>query len=240
MKRNIDYRDLYYSIYSDVLDEDYKELIPYKPILDGIKENIYLYDHVRNNPHYDRQKSSNNYMKEVLNICKRTPIEEISKIDRSVFEFIDFRNAPYDLKSLKQLNSILNPNYMASKNYKEYYNNFLISFDHEFRCLVYNSENRDKTINLYNFRDLVTYVFDNENMCNYYFYYQKIMILFFSYFYANNYSIDKVIEIMNKITSDFAYYNDLISMNTEKLNNNMYKYIESIIKDLDSNKKLIK
>ena len=95
-------------------------------------------------------------------------------------------------------------------------------------------------MNLYNYRDLVRYVFDNEDMCSLYFYYQKVLILLLSYFYANNYPIEKVKKIMNKINNDFSYYNDLISMNTDELDFNMYKYIEIIIKELDNNKKLIK
>lgn len=239
MKR-IDYSDLYYSIYNDSIDEDYKELIPYKPVFEGIKDHIYLYSHLSNNPKYDKWKSSDKYMKEIINICKRAPIEEISKVDIYVFEYIDFWKAPYVLTSLKQLNCFLNPNYMAIHNYEEYYKNFIRAFDGDFRSLVYSSNNRDRIMNLYNYRDLVRYVFDNEDMCSLYFYYQKVLILLLSYFYANNYPIEKVKEIMNKINNDFSYYNDLISMNTDELDFNMYKYIEIIIKELDNNKKLIK
>ena len=241
MKNNsIDFRDLYYSIYySDVLDEDYKELMPYKPIFDGIKDNMYLYDHLKTDYRYDQYKESDRYMRELIKICKRTPIEEIKKIDDSVFEPIIFTNAPYDLLSLKQLSTILNPSYMATHYYKLYLKCLYSFFDYDYRSIVYNSNNRDRTIKLYNYQDLLLYTYDNNKVSDI-FYHEKLYSFFFGYFYANNYPIEKVEEIMDKIINNIDYYNDLIDMNVNDINNKVYKYIESIIKDIDSSKKLIK
>lgn len=237
---SIDFRDLYYSIYSDVLDEDYKELMPYKPIFDGIKDNMYLYDHLRTDYRYDQYKESDRYMRELLKICKRTPIEEIKKIDDNVFEPIIFTNAPYDLLSLKQLTTILNPNYMATHYYKLYLKYLFPFFDYDFRSIVYHDENRERTINLYNYRDLILYTFDYSPVTDFFIYHQRLYTMFFGYFYANNYPIEKVEEIMDKVSNNLDYYDDLINMNVNDINNKVYKYIESIIKDLDCNKKLIK
>lgn len=241
MKNNsIDYRDLYYSIYNDSLGEDYKELVPYEPILNGVKDNIYLYDHLRNDYSYDLFKESDRYMRELIKICKRTPIEEIKKIDESVFEPIIFTNAPYDLISLKQLNTILNPYHMATHYYQLYLKYLYAFFDSDYRAIIYNPNNRDKTIKLYNYQDLILYTYDCSQIGNIFYHHQKIFTMFFGYFYANNYPILKVEEIMDKIINNFDYYYDLINMNIKNINNNVYNYIETIINNLDSSKKLIK
>ena len=237
---SIDFRDLYYSIYSDVLDEDYKELVPYEPIFNGIKDNIYLYDHLRTDYRYDQYKESDRYMRELLKICKRTPIEEIKKIDASVFEPIIFTDAPYDLMSLKQLSTILNPSYMATHYYQLYLRYLYPCFDYDYRAIVYNPINRDRTIKLYNYQDLILYTYDYDKTSEIFYRHQKIYAMFFGYFYANNYPIEKVEKIMDRVIDNFDYYNDLINMNIKDINNKVYKYIESIIKELDSNKKLIK
>ena len=71
--------------------------------------------------------------------------------------------------------------------------------------------------------------------------YNDVLKFFFSYFYINSYDVNKIREILEKINKDFDYYYDLVNMNINRdVNLDVYYFIENLLNEKDSNKKLIK
>ena len=71
--------------------------------------------------------------------------------------------------------------------------------------------------------------------------YIDFYILFIGYFYANNYNVNNIRVILDKINANFDHYYDLVNMNINKnLNIDVYYFIENLLKEKDNNKKLIK
>ena len=236
---NNDIEEIYNGIILDDLS-NYKELESYKKILRIILDRVFFFDELTKRKNKNNYLSSCTYLRELIHICNRIPKNKLEFIDEKIFFSIDFSNAPYDITSLNYLRSILIPKNMIEKDYNKYIKYFKHYFIDNYNRLLINQKMED--LSAYNDMDkLLTIIFfvfyDNRYLELYIDFY----ILFIGYFYANNYNVNNIRVILDKINANFDHYYDLVNMNINKnLNIDVYYFIENLLKEKDNNKKLIK
>ena len=236
---NNDIEEIYNGIILDDLS-NYKELESYKKILRIILDRVFFFDELTKRKNKNNYLSSCTYLRELIHICNRIPKNKLEFIDEKIFFSIDFSNAPYDITSLNYLRSILIPKNMIEKDYNKYIKYFKHYFIDNYNRLLINQKMED--LPAYNDMDkLLTIIFfvfyDNRYLELYIDFY----ILFIGYFYANNYNVNNIRVILDKINANFDHYYDLVNMNINKnLNIDVYYFIENLLKEKDNNKKLIK
>ena len=236
---NNDIEEIYNGIILDDLS-NYKELESYKKILRIILDRVFFFDELTKRKNKNNYLSSCTYLRELIHICNRIPKNKLEFIDEKIFFSIDFSNAPYDITSLNYLRSILIPKNMIEKDYNKYIKYFKHYFIDNYNRLLINQKMED--LPAYNDMDkLLTIIFfvfyDNRYLELYIDFY----ILFIGYFYANNYNVNNIRVILDKINANFDNYYDLVNMNINKnLNIDVYYFIENLLKEKDNNKKIIK
>ncbi len=236
---NNDIEEIYNGIILDDLS-NYKELESYKKILRIILDRVFFFDELTKRKNKNNYLSSCTYLRELIHICNRIPKNKLEFIDEKIFFSIDFSNAPYDITSLNYLRSILIPKNMIEKDYNKYIKYFKHYFIDNYNRLLINQKMED--LPAYNDMDkllsIIFFVFyDNRYLELYIDFY----ILFIGYFYANNYNVNNIKVILDKINANFYHYYDLVNMNINKnLNIDVYYFIENLLKEKDNNKKLIK
>ena len=236
---NNDIEEIYNSFLLDDLT-NYPELASYKRIFNAILDRVFFFDELTARKNKNKKIYSCTYIRELIHICNRIPKDKLCFIDEKVFWSIDFSNAPYDITSLNYLRSILIPKNMIEKDYKK----FILYFNHYFvdnyNRLVIN--HRIDEVPSYNNMDaLIAVIYNVYGDSMIVERYNDVLKFFFSYFYINSYDVNKIREILEKINKDFGYYYDLVNMNINRdVNLDVYYFIENLLNEKDSNKKLIK
>ena len=234
--------DIYRSILLDNLEENYKELVPYKKIFEYVFEKVFLFDEIKNDyRHNDKNKyrESCRYIKMLIKICNGFDKRLIDMMDETLFKQINYINAPYDKSSLYYLNTIVNPLGMAKENYQIYLMCFRTNFKYSYTFFTNFYREHVTDFNGYSkFVRFFTYIFEynpNHNMkLHFSRYYGSYYAYFISYFYANKFPEKRMEKILDELTNNFDYYYDLISMNIKNISNSVYYYIESLIQEIEN------
>ena len=239
--------DIYHSIILDTLKRDYKELVPYKMILEYYVDKIFLFDELEGDfRHNDiaKYEESCKYLSKLIKVCSDCDEETIKLVDYPLLRSINFANEPYDKSSIYYLYAYINPIGMLKERYELYLKCFRVLFLSSYRLMVGYLQGNITSFNC--FRPFVRniYVIFHENyelsrmFDNYYFCFYSHFI---SYFYANNYNEDQVEKILKKINNNFEYYFDLFTMNVnnkpnKRVSNKVYDFVGSIVQDIENNK----
>ena len=239
--------DIYHYIVLGTLKRDYKELAPYKMILEYYVDKIFLFDELKGDfRHNDiaKYEESCKYLSKLIKVCTDCDKDIIEQVDYPLLRRINFANEPYDKSSIYYLNAFINPMGMLKERYDLYLKCFRVLFLSSYRLMVGFFQRDVPSFNGFKsfVRNIYVIFHEDHELAkafenNYFNFYSH----FISYFYANGYTTDRVEYDLKKIIENFEYYYDLFTMNVNdkpnrKINNKVYDFVESIVQDIENDK----